>query len=692
LGWWSNRNRLHLTEPTDSTGLYFSDSSGNDYRGALSGGTFTSPTDVWKPGILNFDTSPRVAPIWINDNDDFVDFSSSGNGTVEAPYILENFYLSSDNTALVQIYNTTAHFEFKNSILNGMETIKAIILTNVSYGQIMYNSISDCLGAGIKLQNAHYNNLYSNEILDTLGEGSKIISADSSHNNTFLYNTLNSGWHGIYLVDCFNNTFFGNIIGITGNAIYLIGSDFNNMSWNKFVENFNGVSLSSSSGSSDNNVVQWNYFINNSNTPQAYDAGVNNIFRYNYWNDHTSPDTTPADGIVDTPYSIDGGSNQDLYPRSVVGPILTVVSPLAQTYNVPKINISLMGNAYQYSYYIDGIDTQNQTWTSNITRIVTDGVYIIHIYGIDPVGYITHETVSFTIDFFKIISPVAQEYGSPPINISFSGYASHYWYYIEGIDSDNQTWTDNIYRPLPAGSYTLHAYGNDTEGIIIHHSVDITVETTPPIIQFINPLNATYFQDSIDLSYTVTDYETYIFYFDGQDIPAWSGMTLGFPGIEDEGRHNFTIVAIDELGNIARSTVIFYIYIPPTLNIESPQPTIYETEAISISLTGDALHYWYYIDNIDSTNQTWTIDVTRNLPAGIYTLHAYGNTSSGAIAHKNVSFTIDIFISTTTTLPATTTEQASTTTSKGSYFPGIITVLLSLLPLATIFRKRQKRN
>jgi hypothetical protein len=418
---------------------------------------------------------------------------------------------------------------------------------------------------------------------------------------------------------------------------------------------------------------------------------VNNIFRYNYWNDHTSPDTTPADGIVDTSYSIEGGSNQDLYPRSVVGPILTVVSPLTQTYNVPKINISLMGNAYQYSYYIDGIDTQNQTWTNNITRIVTDGVYTIHIYGIDPVGYITYETVSFTIDFFKIDSPVAQEYGSPPITISFSGYASHYWYYIEGIDSDNQTWTDDIYRPLPAGSYTLHAYGNDTEGTIIHHTVQITVETTPPIINFFSPLNITYFQDSILLNYSIADYETYTVYLDGIVIPALSGITIGFPGTEDEGSHNVTIIAIDPLGNIARSTVVFHIYIPPMLTIESPLPITYETGSISINLTGDALHYWYYIDNLDNNNQTWTTNVLRNLPAGVYTLHAYGNTTSGAIAHKSVTFTIDLFTSTTTSLPTTTTKQSSTTTTKSGSFPSIIVVLLSLLPLVMIMRKKQKR-
>jgi parallel beta-helix repeat protein len=49
-------------------------------------------------------------------------------------------------------------------------------------------------------------------------------------------------------------------------------------------------------------------------TSQAYDDGFDNTWLNNYWSNWTSPDSN-ADGIVDTPYSIDGlADSQDAYP------------------------------------------------------------------------------------------------------------------------------------------------------------------------------------------------------------------------------------------------------------------------------------------------------------------------------------------------------------------------------------------
>jgi len=65
------------------------------------------------------------------------------------------------------------------------------------------------------------------------------------------------------------------------------------------------------------NAVNWNDFIGNNqgNSSQAYDAnGSKDFFEYNHWSDWTSPDVN-ADGIVDTPYAIDGSANNsDPYP------------------------------------------------------------------------------------------------------------------------------------------------------------------------------------------------------------------------------------------------------------------------------------------------------------------------------------------------------------------------------------------
>ncbi|MFX0182873.1 MAG: Ig-like domain-containing protein [Candidatus Hodarchaeota archaeon] len=79
--------------------------------------------------------------------------------------------------------------------------------------------------------------------------------------------------------------------------------------------------------------------------------------------------------------------------------------------------------------------------------------------------------------------PLAVIYTTDTVNVKLSGYANHYWYYIEPVDNQNQTWTASVSRKLTDGNYTLHAYGNDSLGNTVHSSVtfiiDTSVTTTP---------------------------------------------------------------------------------------------------------------------------------------------------------------------------------------------------------------------
>jgi hypothetical protein len=88
---------------------------------------------------------------------------------------------------------------------------------------------------------------------------------------------------------------------------------------------------------------------------------------------------------------------------------------------------------------------------------------------------------------------------------------------------------------------------------------------------------------------------------------------------------------------------------PPYLSIVSPTSSVYTKNIIIVSFSGDATHYWYYIDGIDSSNQSWTEYVDRTLANGVYTLHVYGNDSAGNIAHETVNFTINCITETTST-------------------------------------------
>jgi hypothetical protein len=96
------------------------------------------------------------------------------------------------------------------------------------------------------------------------------------------------------------------------------------------------------------------------------------------------------------------------------------------------------------------------------------------------------------------------------------------------------------------------------------------------------------------------------------------------------------------LGEVINSIQILHpSIVPPTVEISSPLNRTYNSGIVTISLTGDADLYWYFIEPSDSQNRSWTNDESRSLVDGTYTIHAYGNDTDGNIGHVSVIFTID---------------------------------------------------
>ncbi len=140
-----------------------------------------------------------------------------------------------------------------------------------------------------------------------------------------------------------NNTIFGNFVEDNQNGIYLHDSSNHNSIFESNIQNnVWGLFIMYES---DNSIIYNNNFMGNSGF-HVKDYSDNHwdseFYAGNYWDDYTGSDND-GDGIGDTPYSIQGGDNQDHYP---------LVNPWEnQAPDTPVIDGPISGNSEEeYTY------------------------------------------------------------------------------------------------------------------------------------------------------------------------------------------------------------------------------------------------------------------------------------------------------------------------------------------------------
>ncbi len=315
-------------------------------------------------------------PIRINGNADFHVKASQegwqGNGTVQAPYIIEGLDITGDVTfgGLVDIRNTNVYFVIRDCIIhdNNADTGFGIILENVSNAVLSHvkvyntadkgiylysfrehpssnNVIENCeifnnTGA-IHLWNAHDNIIRNCSFHDSRSEDVLVLN-ENTNNNTIIDNVLyNTPYVGLMIYKSSYNIIRNNTILYAGleavnitrtiiefNTILESGgrgasiwSEKSMILHNNFIKSA-GYGLVLHSESKDN-YVHGNNFVRNNYVPnletsvtQAADHGTNNTFDQNYWDDWTYPDVD-GDGFVDEPYYLSlevGSTKKDSHP------------------------------------------------------------------------------------------------------------------------------------------------------------------------------------------------------------------------------------------------------------------------------------------------------------------------------------------------------------------------------------------
>lgn len=208
-------------------------------------------------------------------------------------------------------------------------------------------------------------------------------------------------------------------------------------------------------------------------------------------------------------------------------------------------------------------------------------------------------------------SPVNRTYAGP-VQLSFTVTKSEYWltsvqvfnsasYYVDGVlrgsvdvNSDlSSSYNYSVFLSnLTDGRHTVSVIFTSTGWIMNTLSdevsrptnttivtVSFTLDTTPPKITVLTPLNSTYKQPEVPLTFAVNELPSWKGYsLDGQDPVFAANITL--PALP-VGSHTLTIYANDTAGNVGTSETINF-------SIVKPEPASFPIE-IAVTFSGASL-------------------------------------------------------------------------------------------------------
>ncbi|MCE7738576.1 MAG: right-handed parallel beta-helix repeat-containing protein [Candidatus Heimdallarchaeota archaeon] len=123
--------------------------------------------------------------IEILSDSDFGNYSSSGLGTIDEPFVIENYNITTSNKTAIIVENTTKYFIIRNCFLRANN--QGIYLYNVSFGTGLLEN-NNC-------------SMTNKGIWGTYAHGIKIVNNTCSENY----------WSGIYLEECIDVTIVGNL-------------------------------------------------------------------------------------------------------------------------------------------------------------------------------------------------------------------------------------------------------------------------------------------------------------------------------------------------------------------------------------------------------------------------------------------------------------------------------------------------
>lgn len=382
---------------------------------------------------------------------------------------------------------------------------------------------------GVYLSEAGYNLIKGNNVFNNLENGISI--SQKSNYNSIIYNLITENdVNGVHLYDSHYNEIDSNNMSWNDKGIYIDwSSNYNTISQNNISRNSMGIYFSMASY----NTIYHNNFLDNAQ--QARDEGNNTWDNGypdggNYWSDYYGLDLysgpgqniSGSDGIGDTSYSIPGGDCVDNYPLKwtfpdLTPPMINLVGPSNNSYVTPGIiiNLEITDFNLNISHYSHN-GGENQSLSSPYDISTTDwieGIHIIEVTANDTFYNIAKATFRFFVD---TTSPIITLISPPDNSVILPGDAievkvtetnlSYVEFSVDGglkealsspFNINTVNWTD--------GSHILEIYATDLAGNTAVESFIFTVDSEPPSISLISPLNNTIISPGTNIELNVID-------------------------------------------------------------------------------------------------------------------------------------------------------------------------------------------
>ncbi|MEA2054528.1 MAG: NosD domain-containing protein [Candidatus Thermoplasmatota archaeon] len=530
---------------------------------------------------------------------------SSGNNTIS------NCNISNNSNSGIMLNHSNNNTIVDNDISSNGVGIRVSTSSSNNIGNC---SIFDNMDDGISLTNSANNTLINNLVWRN-ADGIMIFS--SSDNNDIINNNISNNGFGLYLYYADENEIFrNNISSNADDGISITYSSFNIISENNISSNnasYNnnkGVDISSSS---NNNIFFHNNLIENN--INAMDEGVNTWDNGypsggNYWDDFDEPSEgaydNNSDGIIDTPYSIPGGSNSDRYP--FITPVDRIPPFTTCTANGTAgnngwyvsnvtVNLTAIDNGSRINYTLYCIGGGSWIQYNNSFVISADGSHTVDYYSVDTVG--NKESMKSAVVNIDKTSPYIDCYLQPETPDGNNG-----WYTgnvevtlsaddnASGVESicykiNQDIWRDySGYFLIPTeGNHTFTFSARDYAGHETTKSTNIKIDKTAPSVIILAPTEE-YVKGIVDIKWNASDNVdpdlngsiSIYFVRENESVEIASGLnntgeyewnTFSF----EDGHYTLKISAVDEAGNIGNGTSQSFILdnMPPTIVIDQPR-------------------------------------------------------------------------------------------------------------------------